>query len=143
MSESFDVIVVGGGVMGASIVLHLAQRGIGRILLLERDTLCAGSTGRSVASVDLLTQHPCVAALHVRSLYAFQNCAELYGDECGWVETGFDVMGGEADVPGIALVVDVMRAAGGRIELIDSADFVELDPACKCDDAAVISWVPN
>jgi sarcosine oxidase subunit beta len=143
MSESFDVIVVGGGVMGASIVLHLARRGFGRILLLERDTLCAGSTGRSVASVDLLTQHPCVAALHVRSLYAFQHCAELYGDECGWVETGFAVLGGEADVPGIALVVDVMRMAGGRIALINPADFLEHDPGCLCHDAAVISWVPN
>ena len=52
--ERFDVIVVGGGVAGASCIFHLAARGITRTLLLERTSLCAGSSGRSAAFIETL-----------------------------------------------------------------------------------------
>ena len=46
MSRNADVVVVGGGVVGASAAYHLAAAGAGRVLLLEReDRLAAGSTG--------------------------------------------------------------------------------------------------
>ncbi len=46
MTETADVVVVGGGVVGASAAYHLAAAGAGRILLLEReDALGTGSTG--------------------------------------------------------------------------------------------------
>jgi sarcosine oxidase subunit beta len=46
MSETADVVVVGGGVVGASAAYHLAAAGVGRVLLLEReDALGMGSTG--------------------------------------------------------------------------------------------------
>ncbi|MBI3763692.1 MAG: FAD-binding oxidoreductase, partial [Chloroflexi bacterium] len=143
MAETFDAIIIGGGVMGASIALHLARRGLGRIILLEREALCAGSTGSSVASVDLLTQHPLMAALQVRSLYAFQHCAELYGDQCGWVQTGFAILGGEDARDGVREVMRVIGEAGGKIELLCRDDYRHLDPACVPDDAPVISWAPH
>lgn len=46
MTRTADVVVVGGGVIGASAAFHLASGGAGRVLLLERaDHLAAGSTG--------------------------------------------------------------------------------------------------
>ena len=47
MTRSFDHVVIGGGVMGASILFQLAKRGGGSALLLEQSTLGFGSTGRS------------------------------------------------------------------------------------------------
>jgi len=45
--ESADVVVIGGGIVGASVAYHLAQLGAGRIVLLEREALLGtGSTGR-------------------------------------------------------------------------------------------------
>lgn len=143
MPETYDVVVVGGGVMGASTAYHLAGRGLGRILLLERETLCAGSTGRSVASVDLLAHHPCAAKLQMRSLRAFQNARELYGDECGWVQTGMALLVGGQAVAGLRRVAEVVEAAGGRMVLLTPAEFAHLEPAAKCDDAALISWAPE
>ncbi|MBI4770691.1 MAG: FAD-binding oxidoreductase [Chloroflexi bacterium] len=143
MTETSEVVVIGGGVMGASIALHLAQRGFGRIHVLERDTLCAGSTGRSVASVDLLSQQLSVATLQVRSLHAFQHCLELYGDECGWVQTGFAVIAGPDSADGVRDVVEVVGAAGGQVELLSPAAYRALDPACACGEAAAIAWTPE
>src|SRR4051812_11509065 len=103
-----DVVVIGGGGMGASIALHLARLGLGRIVVLERQNLGAGSTGRSVACVDLLSQQPSVAALQVRSLRAFQNSAERYGDGCGWVNTGFAMLAGPEGAGGVRNVARVI-----------------------------------
>ncbi len=52
LPKTADIVVVGGGCMGASTAYHLAQRGAGRILLLEREKfLGMGSTGRNAGGV--------------------------------------------------------------------------------------------
>ena len=48
---SYDVVVVGAGITGASTAYHLQKRQAGRMLLLERSTPAAGGTGRSAAIV--------------------------------------------------------------------------------------------
>ena len=50
----YELIVIGGGVAGASCLFHLAERGVTRTLLLERSHLAAGSSGRSAAFVETL-----------------------------------------------------------------------------------------
>ena len=45
--ESAEVVIVGGGALGASVAWHLADLGITDVVLLERDTLASGSTRRS------------------------------------------------------------------------------------------------
>ena len=50
---SADVVIVGGGVIGASIAYHLSVRGAGRIIVLERDRLGTGSTGKNAGGIRL------------------------------------------------------------------------------------------
>src|SRR3979490_1422857 len=50
---SADVVIVGGGVIGASIAYHLSLRGAGRIVVLERDRLGTGSTGKNAGGIRL------------------------------------------------------------------------------------------
>jgi sarcosine oxidase subunit beta len=49
-----DVVIVGGGVHGASVACHLARRKAGRVVLVERKFLASGPTGRSSARVRRL-----------------------------------------------------------------------------------------
>ena len=51
MTRSADAVVIGGGVVGASVAYHLATRGFGRVVLVERSYLASGSTGRCGAGV--------------------------------------------------------------------------------------------
>ena len=51
MTEHADIVVIGGGCMGASIAYHLARRRAGRIFLLEQGYLAGGPTGKSSAVV--------------------------------------------------------------------------------------------
>ena len=53
MARTYDAIVIGGGVIGASTAFHLAKAGLGRIALVERRTICSGNTRKSGAIVRM------------------------------------------------------------------------------------------
>ena len=52
VSHKADVIVIGGGVQGASLAFHLAQRGV-KVMVLEKQFIAAGATGRSSGLVRM------------------------------------------------------------------------------------------
>jgi sarcosine oxidase subunit beta len=140
--ETADVVLIGGGVIGASLAFYLARRRPGRIVVLEREALGSGSTGRSVASIDLLTLQPAAVALEARSYEAFANFKELTGDECGLVMTGFAMLGQTADVAGVRTAVDMMRAAGVESHLLSPRAFAGLEPGATVSDLSVVGYVP-
>ena len=54
LPRTADIVVVGGGVIGASIAFHLARKKVGKVVLLERKHLASGSTGTSSGLVIVL-----------------------------------------------------------------------------------------
>ena len=46
LKRTADVVVIGAGIQGCSIAYHLAKSGIQEIVVLERSTICSGTTGR-------------------------------------------------------------------------------------------------
>src|SRR5882724_5340312 len=80
-------VVIGGGVVGTSIAWHLAQRGIGEVVLLERDRLGSGTTWHSAGNI---TWKPSIDH-DAPILYALDAVARLeseYGLQTGWLKTG-------------------------------------------------------
>ena len=75
-TKSADVVVVGGGVNGASIAMHLARMGAGRVLLLEKGHLASGASGRSGAMVRQHYLHPVLVRMARRGPPVFPNFAD-------------------------------------------------------------------
>ncbi|MGN6442416.1 MAG: NAD(P)/FAD-dependent oxidoreductase, partial [Arthrobacter sp.] len=75
-----EVVVVGGGVMGTSTAFHLAEAGVG-VLLLERDGLGAGSTSKAAGGVRAQFSDALNIALGARGLEAFADFARRPGQE--------------------------------------------------------------
>ncbi len=92
MSETADIIIIGGGVMGASIAYHLAKQRVGKVMLLERQALCNGTTGRSGAIVRQHYSNDFTTRMARDCLSVFQHFDELIGGDCGFVTTGMIVM---------------------------------------------------
>src|SRR5256884_8445468 len=88
ISETADILIIGGGVMGASIAYHLAKQGGGRIVLLEREALCNGTTGRSGAIVRQHYSNDFTIRMAKESLRVFQHFDEVIGGDCGFTTTG-------------------------------------------------------
>jgi sarcosine oxidase subunit beta len=88
MSKTADAVIIGGGVQGASLAFHLAQRGV-RVTVLEKQFVGAGATGRSSGLVRMHYDNEVDARLAWESFKYFRNWKELVGGECGFTRTGF------------------------------------------------------
>src|SRR2546428_10334262 len=76
MADTADVIVVGGGVNGASIAWALASRGVGRVVLCEKGALASGASGRSSALVRMHYTNETDARLAFASFPIFRHWTE-------------------------------------------------------------------
>lgn len=89
MTQTYDAIVIGAGVMGASIAFHLAERGL-KPAILERKVTASGATGHSSGLVRMHYDLAAESDLTFKSyqLY-FSQWKERVGGECGFINTGF------------------------------------------------------
>ena len=88
LPEQSDVVIVGGGVMGASTAFHLAEAGV-NVLLLERDSLASGSTSKAAGGVRANFSDELNIAMGLRSLHAFENFAVKPGQEIDLHQDGY------------------------------------------------------
>lgn len=85
---SAEVVVVGGGVMGAAVAFHLAETGVD-VLLVERDELASGSSGKPLGGVRAQFSDPLNVALGAHSLRAYQDFGERPGADIGLEQVGY------------------------------------------------------
>lgn len=148
LPQRADTVIIGGGIMGVSIARQLARRQLGTTVVLERDLIAAGASGRTGA---LLRQHYTnipEATLAARSLEIFRNWNDHVGGDCGFVETGLVVTmptlaGYEDNIPRMERTVEQLRSLGVAIELVDAAQLAELEPAGKFDDIGIATFEPR
>ncbi len=144
--EIADVVVIGGGVMGCSIACNLAmtggEHGLRRIVLLERDTLGSGSTGRSSGAIRMHYSTAVNAEMAWRSLGIFRNFDDIIGGDCGYVETGYLVFAGVDDEEAFRRNVAMQQSVGVITEIISGRDAAGLAPGFEVEDAAGIAYEP-
>jgi len=137
-----DAVVIGGGVMGCSILYNLAARGMTNTVLLERDILGAGSTGRSSGVVRMHYSNEVHAHMAWQSLKIFQNFDELIGGDCGLTQTGFLIFTGDDDLPAFHSNVAMQQACGIQTSIISRKEAKEIAPEFYVDDCAAIAYEP-
>src|SRR4051794_16588821 len=89
MSERAGVVIVGGGVVGASIAYHLAQRGATDVVVLERSALGSGSTGRSAGGVRQQFSTELNVRLSMLSVEKLRRFTEDTGWDPSFREVGY------------------------------------------------------
>ena len=77
--KTADIVIVGGGIMGASLAWHLARRGAGRVTLLERSVIGAGASGKTGALLRRHYSNRPEAILAQRGWQTFAAWPELVG----------------------------------------------------------------
>src|ERR1700710_3047089 len=82
--DQAKIVIIGGGVAGASIAYHLAQLGETDVVLVDRDELTSGSTFHSAGLVGQLRSSVTLTRMMMHSVELYREL----GAECGWVECG-------------------------------------------------------
>jgi sarcosine oxidase, subunit beta len=142
MVSTSDVVVIGGGIMGTSTALRLAERGL-KVTLVEKGVLAGGSTGKSSAIVRQHYSNETTARMALYSLRIFQNFDERVGGECGFQPVGFVVLAAAKDRPGLAANVAMQQSIGIKTALLSAAELAELAPGMAEVDDVVAAYEPE
>ena len=137
MPTTADAVIIGGGVMGCSILYNLAEQGVTNTLLLERDVLASGSTSKSQAILRMHYSNEVTSSLAWQSLEIFKNFEELTGTPSGYTRTGYFLIVGSEDRQAMHDNVAMHRRLGIASEIVSIEDMQELAPmlAVEGDEA--------
>jgi sarcosine oxidase subunit beta len=142
MTETYDAIIIGGGIMGCSTALQLARRGM-EVALLEKGVIGAGPTGKSSAIIRQHYSNEMTARMAFHSLRVFQDFENQVGDECGFIQTGFVAMVPVKDKVGLKANIDLQRRVGIRTELLSEESLHELMPGLVTADLVAAAYEPE
>ncbi len=129
--------------MGASIAFHLARRGAGKILVLDKGDVAGGGSGRSSALVRMHYSFPPEVDLAVRSLEIFRSWREYVGRDGDFRQTGFVRIVPEAELPRLEKNVAMQREHGVDARVVDRRELSEIAPAWSVDDVPYAAWEPG
>ncbi|MFK8032845.1 MAG: FAD-dependent oxidoreductase [Hyphomicrobiales bacterium] len=88
MKTTAQVVVIGGGVVGCSVLYHLTKAGWKDVVLLERDELTSGSTWHAAGGFHTLNGDPNVAKLQTYTIELYEELEKISGQSCGLHLTG-------------------------------------------------------
>jgi sarcosine oxidase subunit beta len=142
MSSTYDVIIVGAGIMGCSTAFQLAKRGL-KVALVEKENIGEGPTGRSSAIIRQHYSNELTARMALYSLRVFQDFEERVGGECGFRQTGFVVMVEAKDRAGLEANIALQRRVGIQTELLQPEALREIMPGVETADLVVVAYEPE
>jgi sarcosine oxidase, subunit beta len=143
MTQTYDAIVIGAGVMGASLAFHLAERGL-KTAILERRVSASGATGHSSG---LVRMHYDLAAeselTYVSYRDYFSNWKERVGGDCGFINTGFMQIAKREHEDKLRGNIANQQRIGINTSVISAAEVKELFPDLVTDHFDYAAYEPN
>src|SRR2546421_9111406 len=142
MSQTADVVVVGGGVNGASIAYALAARGV-NVVLLEKGALASGASGRSSALVRMHYTNEWDARLAFASFPVFRHWPQIMGGPPVFTHTGFVNVVAPQYADALRKNVQMLRGIGVNTVAMTPRELHDLQPFANVDDLGAAGWEPE
>lgn len=137
MDETADVVVIGGGVVGASVAYHLTEAGCRDVLVVERGAReGAGSTGRATGGVRAQFGTEINVRMSLYSIDFFARFAEATGHDCGYEPDGYLFFATTEEQFALlrANRERQIECGLGNVELLGAEDVARLVPLLRADD---------
>jgi dimethylglycine dehydrogenase len=129
MKSSARVVVVGGGVVGASVLYHLTKAGWSDVLLIERDELTSGSTWHAAGGMHTVNGDPNVAKLQQYTINLYKELERISGQSCGMHITGGVMLAGTPErMDWLKMAKARGRYLGMDLEIISAHEAAKLFP---------------
>ena len=138
-----DIVILGAGVMGASIAFHLAQRRAGKVVVIDKGHVAQGGSGRSSALVRMHYSYPPEVQLALLSLRMFENWRDIVGQEGDFRKTGFVRIVHPGETGRLKQNVEMQRKLGVNVKLIDRIELKALEPDWAVDEVELAAYEPD
>jgi glycine/D-amino acid oxidase-like deaminating enzyme len=143
LPRSADIVIIGAGAIGASIAYQLGRRGARDVVVLERDTVGAGSTSKAAGGIRVQFATPVEIELSLRGLAFFTRFEDEMGVPCDFHQEGYlFVVTDEPTLARFRTNVALQRSMGADVRIIAPDDARALVPALNVDDALAAVWGP-
>ncbi len=142
MSNTAEVIIIGGGVHGASLAFHLARRGV-KATVLEKQFVGAGATGRSSGLVRMHYDTEVESRLAWASFQYFRNWKAIVGGECGFTRTGFLQIASAEQAGRLKANVSMHQQIGIPALVLTADDVSRLAPSFATADFEFAAYEPE
>lgn len=142
--ERADVVIVGGGIVGASIAYHLAARGLRDVVVVEREQIGSGSTTRNAGGVRLQFSTEINVRLSLRSLPRIERFAEEMGIDPHLRQVGYlFLITEQRDVGPFEASLAMWKRLGVPAQRLDAAGVHALFPELRVDDVLFATFCPR
>jgi sarcosine oxidase subunit beta len=144
MAETADVVIVGAGIMGASTAYHLARQGVGRVVVLERDTVCSGSTALASGGIRHQYANRVGIELTRQSIVTFERFAEEFGVDPQFRQHGYLLLvATEDELAAARRSVALQQSLGVDVRLLTPAETARLCPYLNTEDVLASTYSPR
>ncbi len=144
MAQRADIVIIGGGVIGCSIAYHLALRGVRDVLVLEKNFLASGATGKSSACIRQHYSTPETCRMVLQSLRFFETFAEWTGGRsASFVRVGY-LLGVDGRLrKQMEASVALQQSVGIDTRLVSPDEMREIEPRLRTDDLVAGCYEPD
>ena len=143
MRRTAEAVVIGGGVMGCSILYNLAARGVTDTVLLEQNELASGSTIRSQAILRMHYSNEVTAQLAWQSLPIFREFEQMTGSPSGYVRTGYFLAVDEDDRDALVGNVTMHQRLGIRADVVSPDEARRISPLLATEEDETFAYEPE
>ena len=143
MKTNAQAVVIGGGVVGCSVLFHLARAGWTDVMLIERSELTSGSSWHAAGGFHTLNGDPNVAKLQAYTVSLYEELEKISGQSCGLHLTGGVMMADtEERMNFLRYVHATGRALGMETEIITPTEAKSMFPLMDESNFVGALWDP-
>jgi sarcosine oxidase subunit beta len=140
VAVSCDILIVGGGIIGTSIAFALAKRRAGRVVLLEKAFLGAGSSGKSGAIIRQHYSNRLTAAMAQKGLRVFEHFDDLVGGPPVFTRSGMVLVVNDRHRAALEANITMQHELGIDVRLVTAQVLADIDPNVRLADDEVAAY---
>jgi sarcosine oxidase subunit beta len=144
IATTADVVIVGAGIMGVSTAYHLARRRAGRVVVLERDDVCSGSTALASGGIRHQYANRIGIELTRHSIETYERFADEFGVDPRFRQHGYLILvTTEAEQAQAGRSVALQRSLGVDVQLLSPEETRSRFPYLATDDLRGATYSPR